>query len=74
MAKQPVSPVPHKPQEDPAHRRYRVGYVPNGGRDNPSPSIYLGGRWLASCGFVTGQYVTVSAKPGQLVIRLAPGT
>ncbi|WP_213992604.1 SymE family type I addiction module toxin [Sodalis sp. dw_96] len=72
MAKKVVHAVNHKTQEDFADRRYIIGYVPNGGRDNPSPAIYLGGRWLAACGFLTGQHVTVSAEPGRLVIEPAP--
>ncbi len=72
MAKKVVHAVPHTAPADRADRRYIVGYVPNGGRDNPSPAIYLGGRWLEACGFLTGQHVTVSVEPGRLVIRPAP--
>jgi len=68
MAKK-VKAVLGNTQGDFSDRRYIVGYVPNGGKENPSPAIYLGGRWLEACGFLTGQYVTVSAEPGQLIIK-----
>ncbi|WP_213991611.1 SymE family type I addiction module toxin [Sodalis sp. dw_96] len=74
MAKQNVKAICRHTQGDFSDRRYIVGYVPNGGRDNPSPAIYLGGRWLEACGFLTGQYVTVSAEPGQLIIQPAPSS
>jgi len=51
-------------------RNYTVGYVPNGGKRLPSPSINLGGKWLAECGFLTGQTVSVTASPGRLIVRL----
>ncbi|XBS70548.1 SymE family type I addiction module toxin [Acerihabitans sp. KWT182] len=72
MAKKNVKAVRHNNRIEFSNRRYRVGYVPNGGKDNPSPSIHLGGRWLETCGFLTGQYVMVSAEPGQLIIKPAP--
>ncbi len=72
MAKKNIKAVRRNAPGEFTDRRYIVGYVPNGGKDNPSPAICLGGRWLESCGFLTGQYVTVSAQPGQLVIKLAP--
>ncbi|MEA9389253.1 SymE family type I addiction module toxin [Acerihabitans sp. TG2] len=51
-------------------RRYTIGYVPNGGKSTPSPALNLGGKWLAACGFTTGQTVNVAISEGQLIIEL----
>lgn len=52
-------------------RNYTVGYVPNGGKRPPSPAINLGGKWLAECGFLTGQTVSVTVSHGRLIVELA---
>jgi len=51
-------------------RRYTIGYVPNGGKCTPSPALNLGGKWLAACGFTTGQTVSVAVSAGQLIIEV----
>ncbi len=51
-------------------RRYTVGYVPNGGKGQPSPALNLGGKWLAESGFAIGQTVSVTVSQGRLMIEI----
>ena len=52
-------------------RQYRVGYLPNKGKPNPSPQLIISGKWLKELGFEMGSHFTLTSQAGQLIIRLA---
>ncbi|AWH89380.1 SymE family type I addiction module toxin [Limnobaculum parvum] len=53
----------------PQPRHYTVGYVPNGGKTQPSPQLKISGKWLEALGFTPGQAVTVTTERGRMVIE-----
>ncbi|MFV0548469.1 MAG: SymE family type I addiction module toxin [Limnobaculum xujianqingii] len=56
--------------KQPQPRHYTVGYVPNGGKTQPSPQIKISGKWLEELGFSTGQPITVTTTHGCMVIEV----
>ncbi|WP_140921531.1 SymE family type I addiction module toxin [Limnobaculum xujianqingii] len=56
--------------KQPQPRHYTVGYVPNGGKAQPSPQLKISGKWLEALGFSTGQPVTVTTTQGRMVIEV----
>ncbi|WP_140920961.1 SymE family type I addiction module toxin [Limnobaculum xujianqingii] len=48
---------------------YTVGYVPNGGKTQPSPQLKISGSWLEELGFTPGQLVTITIEPGRMVVE-----
>ncbi|WP_140921529.1 SymE family type I addiction module toxin [Limnobaculum xujianqingii] len=56
--------------KQPQPRHYTVGYVPNGGKTQPSPQLKISGKWLEELGFTTGQPVIVTSELGRVVIEV----
>lgn len=69
MAKCDCKSQPTVKAKEPQPRHYTVGYVPNGGKAQPSPQIKISGKWLEELGFKIGQPVTVTTEQGRVVIE-----
>ncbi|MBK5073442.1 type I toxin-antitoxin system SymE family toxin [Budviciaceae bacterium CWB-B4] len=69
MAKCDCKSQPTVKAKQPQPRHYTVGYVPNGGKAQPSPQLKISGRWLEELGFTPGQAVTVTTERGRMVIE-----
>ncbi|MBK5073449.1 type I toxin-antitoxin system SymE family toxin [Budviciaceae bacterium CWB-B4] len=54
----------------PQPRRYTLGYVPNGGKTQPSPQLKISGKWLEELGFMPRQSVTIKVDKNKLIIEL----
>ncbi|MCD1126533.1 type I toxin-antitoxin system SymE family toxin [Jinshanibacter sp. LJY008] len=50
MANRDCKSQPAVKAKPPQPRHYRVGYVPNGGKTQPSPKLIISGKWLEALG------------------------